>query len=78
MRARLTRIKERGEGMKKNYDGWAVKTPDGKLLPRTCDRTKEGAIDLLISGQQVFSYGWPDYHKRGYRCVKVRLVEVER
>lgn len=56
----------------KNYDGWAVKSKEGKLLIEFIDKNWIGVI-REIGGEKI----WKIWKKHDYKIVKVKLIEVE-
>lgn len=52
---------------------WAIKAPDGKIFRSTIAPTRVRAI------KQFCEYGdrWPRWYKKGWRCVKVQITEME-
>jgi hypothetical protein len=65
--------------------GWCVFQPKGKyetrplMLPYTVHATEKLSIDRFISGwSELNSKEWEHYYQLGYRCKKVRIVEVEK
>lgn len=50
---------------------WAIKAPAGHILLETIRRTQEGCIrdKILVP--------WEMYENKGYRCVRVRVEEIE-
>ena len=58
--------------MVKEYDGWAIKTKEGKLLRWSFCRTRTELVQE-IAGEDY----WRIQRRKGQKIVKVNLVEVE-
>jgi len=56
----------------KNYDGWCVLTPNGKLLPNLFEETR-----TEIVRNRIGLIEWEEWRRDGVKIVKVKLVEVE-
>ena len=64
----------------RDYDGWCIQTCTGRSLLWTCRRTRVQCIAAFNEylGQETF-WRWRRLARRfGYRCVPVKLVEVQR
>jgi hypothetical protein len=63
------------------HDGWAIEGPDGKWFGHdrpTWFKTKRGMIDYFVHYMSHHcETSWKTLYRKGYRCVKVRLVEVK-
>lgn len=50
---------------------WAIKDPDGHLHT-------EQLHDTEYKSKLWFAFGrWSEYEEKGYRCVRVRITEVQ-
>ena len=54
------------------YDGWAIKTKEGRLLMWSASRTRTELVQE-IAGEDY----WRVQRREGAKIVKVKLVEVE-
>lgn len=50
-------------------EAWAIKAPDGELITH---RIQDTEARLKAS-----TLGWDIFEKKGYRCVPVRIIEME-
>ena len=66
---------------KKDIEMWAVKAPWGKLWiygVGAVYRTRRNAIGAFVNGDEPPPYNtWKHWYRRGWRCVKVRVQEIE-
>ena len=65
--------------MAKNYDGWCIKDagPD-RGEPFILHNTYHEFRDLAIEKFLIWSFEtWKQEYRKGWRCVKVKLTEVE-
>lgn len=53
---------------------WAVKARDGRILLHTMDKTENWAKINFVGGS---AGRWPEFYDAGYRCVRVRITEVQ-
>jgi len=61
----------------KKYDGWRVKSPKGYHYGCHVYINKKDAIDNFRNSRMIGQIEWQKYEKRGWKAVKVKLVEVE-
>jgi hypothetical protein len=54
---------------------WAVKSPDGRILFDTMDKTESWAKINFVGGS---ADRWPAFYGAGYRCVEVEIRETGR
>ena len=59
------------------YDGWAIKKPNDLLWRNTFTLRRSDFGKALKGADDPRKRHWRNWYNRGYRCVKVRLVEVE-
>lgn len=52
---------------------WAVASRK-RILSFSVKLTRREAIDAATTGRP---WAWPDYERRGYRCIRVKVVEVQ-
>jgi len=57
--------------MKKKYDGWAIKTQEGNILLWSVSDTRTE----IVQKKAGMRY-WRARKKRGWKIVKIKLVEV--
>ncbi len=60
----------------KNYDGWAVKKPNGELHTKYYNQRKHFVIWEVERESPAWNW-WRKLRRRGYKIVKVKLVEVK-
>lgn len=58
--------------MSKEYDGWAIKNKEGRLLMWSATRTRTNLVQE-IAGEDY----WRIRRRQGEKIVKVKLVEVK-
>lgn len=59
--------------------GWAIKMPGGSLIPRAL-KTRVQVLEWYAGGDLQRGYDkdeWQQYRKLGYRCVRVKIMEVK-
>lgn len=59
------------------HDGWAIKSPRTGILPHTFWLKKCDAIWAFLNDCDEELGEWKRFEGLGYRCVKVKLVEVD-
>jgi len=57
-----------------HWKGWVVKKPDEHLLPHTIANKRTESI-AIFEEDDIDS--WKRWYNRGFRCVKVRIVEAK-
>lgn len=58
--------------MEKNYDGWVVKTKEGRLLMWSFSDTRTEIVQ-----DKAGEKWWRSNRKNGCKIVKAKLIEVE-
>ena len=63
----------------KNNIYWIIKTPNGIPLPFTFSSARCGSLNKYLAENGIYGghEDWKQFYRRGYRCVKVKLAEVE-
>ncbi len=57
--------------------GWVVVCPKGVKDLLTFMRIKSDSIKIFCDFQDEFPEGWRGFHKKGFRCVKVKIEVVK-
>jgi hypothetical protein len=52
---------------------WAIKAPDGRISNYGLGRTRKSAITNYLFD----AANWKRYYRRGYRCVRVEVMESD-
>lgn len=58
------------------YDGWTIKAPNGFLYPENLRETKSRVINAF-EDNPVEPLSWPKFRRKGWKLVKVKLIEVK-
>jgi len=60
---------------------WIVSCPDGWACGDSFSATRVGSIRKFFDSLTYEAFGnsrtWPELRRKGWRCVKVRIVQVE-
>lgn len=56
---------------------WAIREPTDRLVPWTVRRTRREALDEWLYETRDPELQWRREQRRGYRCVRVLVTEIE-
>jgi len=54
---------------------WAIKAPDGSIILKSLGSTKDAVENKFLQSQPAFRIF--TFEAEGYRCVRVRVEEIE-
>jgi hypothetical protein len=65
------------------HGGWAIKGPDGEVMPwtfhaGTSDERRRRTIEYFLGDGSVPQEFYDTGEWRGYHCVEIQLVEVDK
>ena len=63
---------------KRDYDGWCIKHPNGRVLMWTFAETRRKCLDEYRAYYHWLRLRWRRLRRNGYKCVPVKLMEVQR